>query len=198
METATAESDLGFSRPRAPLSSAVKSSDPKEILKSDDTSGDNCNVTVAPLCLETITVHSGDVIDAIAFTYKDRNNVVHTAGLWGGSGGGVRQNSLAKIGLFGSTSGDNCNTTVAPLRLETITVHSGDVIDAIAFTYMDRNNVVHTAGPWGGSGAGVRQIKLGPLEFLTEIHGTYGPYTYGPHGRVEGITNHTFITNHGS
>ncbi|GJN11842.1 hypothetical protein PR202_ga30072 [Eleusine coracana subsp. coracana] len=107
-------------------------------------------------------------------------------------------NSLAKIGLFGSTSGDNCDITVAPLRLETITVHSGDVIDAIAFTYRDRANQVHTAGPWGGSGGGLHEIQLGPLEFVTEIHGTYGPYTYGPHGRVEGITNLTFITNRGS
>ncbi|GJN27883.1 hypothetical protein PR202_gb15943 [Eleusine coracana subsp. coracana] len=108
------------------------------------------------------------------------------------------ENSLAKIGLFGSTSGDNCDITVAPLRLETITIHSGDVIDAIAFTYKDHNNVVHNVGPWGGSGGGIRQIQLEPLEFVTEIHGTYGPYTYGPHGRVEGITNLTFVTNRGS
>ncbi|GJN27885.1 hypothetical protein PR202_gb15947 [Eleusine coracana subsp. coracana] len=105
-------------------------------------------------------------------------------------------NSLAKIGLFGSTSGDNCDITVAPRCLETITIHIGDVIDAIAFTYRDNTNLVHTAGPWDGSGGGIRQ--LGPLEFVTEIHGTYGPYTYGPHGRVEGITNLTFVTNRGS
>ncbi|GJN40078.1 hypothetical protein PR202_gb29246 [Eleusine coracana subsp. coracana] len=40
METVAAESDLWFSRPRAPLSLTVKSSDPKEILKSDPVDGD--------------------------------------------------------------------------------------------------------------------------------------------------------------
>ncbi|GJN34684.1 hypothetical protein PR202_gb23369 [Eleusine coracana subsp. coracana] len=39
METATIESDLWFSRPRVPLSPTVKSSDPKEILKSDAPDG---------------------------------------------------------------------------------------------------------------------------------------------------------------
>ncbi|GJN40882.1 hypothetical protein PR202_gn00192 [Eleusine coracana subsp. coracana] len=108
------------------------------------------------------------------------------------------QSSVAKIGLFGSTSGDNCDITVAPLRLETITVHSGDVIDALSFTYKDHDKQVQTAGPWGGSGGSEHKIQLGPSEFVTEVHGMYGPYTYGPHGRVEAITNLTFVTNKGS
>lgn len=146
------------------------------------------------------------------------------------------QSSVVKIGLFGSASGDNCDITVAPLRLETITVCSGDVIDALSFTYRDRDKEVQTAGPWGGNGGGEHkvsnmniatsdfffgnfdyiftgghnlsdtqgwiyshlQIQLGPSEFVTEVHGMYGPYTYGPHGRVEAITKLTFVTNKGS
>ncbi|GJN40886.1 hypothetical protein PR202_gn00301 [Eleusine coracana subsp. coracana] len=68
------------------------------------------------------------------------------------------QSSVAKIGLFGSTSGDNCDITVAPLRLETITVHSGDVIDALSFTYKDHDKQVQTAGPWGGSGGSEHKV----------------------------------------
>ncbi|TVU46638.1 hypothetical protein EJB05_06185, partial [Eragrostis curvula] len=108
------------------------------------------------------------------------------------------QTSVAKIGLFGSASGDNCDITVAPLRLETITVYSGDVIDALAFTYRDRDRMEHTAGPWGGNGGDTNTIQLEPSEFVTEIHGMYGPYTFGPHGSVEGITNLTIVTNKGS
>ncbi|GJN40888.1 hypothetical protein PR202_gn00303 [Eleusine coracana subsp. coracana] len=42
------------------------------------------------------------------------------------------------------------------------------------------------------------QIQLESSEFVTEIHGLYGPYTYGPHGDVEAITNLTIVTNKGS
>uniref|UniRef100_A0A0A9BQN6 Jacalin-type lectin domain-containing protein n=1 Tax=Arundo donax TaxID=35708 RepID=A0A0A9BQN6_ARUDO len=107
-------------------------------------------------------------------------------------------NSLAKIGLFGSASGDNHDITVAPLRLETITIYSGDVVDSLAFSYRDRENQLHTAGRWGGTGGGIRQIQLGPSEYVKEVNGTYGLYTYGTHGRVEAITNFTIVTNHRS
>lgn len=30
---------------------------------------------------------------------------------------------------------------------------------------------------------------------VTGMHGTYGTYTYGPHGRVPGISNLTIVTN---
>ncbi|GJN40881.1 hypothetical protein PR202_gn00296 [Eleusine coracana subsp. coracana] len=113
----------------------------------------------------------------------------------GGGPEALMQTSVVKIGLFGSASGDNCDITVAPLRLETITIHSGDVVDALAFTYRDRDKLVHTAGPWGGSGGGEHTIQLGPSEFVTEVHGMHGPYTHGPHGRPNCITNLTFITN---
>jgi hypothetical protein len=41
---------------------------------------------------------------------------------------------------------------VAPLRLESITVRWGKVLDSISFTYRDRDEQLHTAGPWGGTG----------------------------------------------
>ncbi|KAJ1267112.1 hypothetical protein BS78_07G031400 [Paspalum vaginatum] len=90
--------------------------------------------------------------------------------------------SVVKIGPWGSLSGNDNNMVVAPARLQSITIYSGDGVE-------------HNAGPWGGAGGGIREIKLGPSEFVTEIKGTYGPYTYGPHGRVEGITNLSIVTN---
>ncbi|XP_039802329.1 uncharacterized protein LOC120666533 isoform X2 [Panicum virgatum] len=38
---------------------------------------------------------------------------------------------------------------IAPLRLESITVHHSSVIEALGFSYRDRENRPHTAGPWG-------------------------------------------------
>lgn len=47
---------------------------------------------------------------------------------------------------------ENCDIAVAPLRLESITVNHGDVVDGLEFSYRDREKLPHTAGPWGGSG----------------------------------------------
>jgi len=88
---------------------------------------------------------------------------------------------------------------IAPLRLESITVHHSSVIEALGFSYRDREKRPHTAGPWGRVTPGNdTTIMLGPLEFVTEVHGMYGPYystfcmadltfvtnlrTYGPFG----------------
>ncbi|CAN6329327.1 unnamed protein product, partial [Urochloa humidicola] len=55
-------------------------------------------------------------------------------------------NSVVKIGPFGSTSHaeGNRDITVTPLRLESITIRYGKVLDAIAFTYKDSNGLEHT------------------------------------------------------
>jgi len=64
------------------------------------------------------------------------------------------QISVAKIGPFGSTSEaeGNRDITVAPLRLESITIRHGKVLDALAFTYKDSHGLEHTTGQWGGDG----------------------------------------------
>jgi len=64
------------------------------------------------------------------------------------------QNSVVKIGPFGSTSEaeGNRDITVAPLRLESITIRHGNVLDALSFTYKDCHGLQHTTGQWGGDG----------------------------------------------
>ncbi|CAN6329328.1 unnamed protein product [Urochloa humidicola] len=102
-------------------------------------------------------------------------------------------NSVVKIGPFGSTSHaeGNRDITVTPLRLESITIRYGKVLDAIAFTYKDSNGLEHTTGQWGGNGGNSTTIPLGPYEFVTGVHGLYGFYGYGS----DGITNFTIDTN---
>ena len=41
---------------------------------------------------------------------------------------------------------------IAPLRLESITIRHGKVLDALAFTYKDSHGLEHTTGQWGGDG----------------------------------------------
>ncbi|EAZ15205.1 hypothetical protein OsJ_30623 [Oryza sativa Japonica Group] len=92
----------------------------------------------------------------------------------------------------GSQLTENCDIAVAPLRLESITVKHGEVVDCLSFSYRDREKLPHTAGPWGGRGGQEITINLGPSEFVTEVHGEYGSY-YGHNS----IANLTFVTNRG-
>lgn len=67
--------------------------------------------------------------------------------------------SLVAVGPWGTASGANHDITVMPVRLETITIRSGDVLDAISFSYRDWKDVLHTAGPFGGTGGGVTEVR---------------------------------------
>ncbi|TVU49929.1 hypothetical protein EJB05_01273, partial [Eragrostis curvula] len=79
---------------------------------------------------------------------------------------------------------------------------SGEVIDSIAFSYIDQAGKKQTTGPWGGSGGSPHTIKLAASEVVKEISGTYAPYqgatvitsfklvtnvqTFGPWGTEDG------------
>ena len=64
----------------------------------------------------------------------------------------VQSSSVVKLGTWGGDGGVAHDITVAPQRLESITIRNGKVIDSIAFSYRDRDKQLHTAGPWGGTG----------------------------------------------
>uniref|UniRef100_A0A453ACD3 Dirigent protein n=1 Tax=Aegilops tauschii subsp. strangulata TaxID=200361 RepID=A0A453ACD3_AEGTS len=97
--------------------------------------------------------------------------------------------SVVKIGPWGGVGGEQ-DITDEPWRLESITLNSAEVVDAIAFCYIDQTNQKRTAGPWGGSGGSSETIELGPSELLKEVSGTFGRY----HG-VSVITSLTFVTS---
>jgi len=106
---------------------------------------------------------------------------------------------VVKLGPWGRSkrysSGQRCDIAVAPLRLERITVHHGDVVDGLGFSYRDREKLPHTAGHWGGTGGQATTIELRPSEFMTEVHGKYGSY-YG-HDGVASLTLVTNLRTHG-
>ncbi|KAF2933582.1 hypothetical protein DAI22_04g094600 [Oryza sativa Japonica Group] len=103
------------------------------------------------------------------------------------------EDSLVKIGPWGWNRGSHRDIKVAPQCLESVTIHSGDVIDSLEFSYSDRDGQKHSIGPWGGLGGTAYMTELGPLEFLTGICGTMGPFSEAPDGDV--VTSLTLITN---
>ncbi|XP_062213392.1 protein GOS9-like [Phragmites australis] len=105
--------------------------------------------------------------------------------------------SVVKLGTWGGDGGSACDITVAPQRLESITIRWGKVLDSIAFTYRDREGQLHTAGPWGGNGgekADPDTITLGPSEYVTEVAWSVGPFKLKNVDRC--ISSIKFVTNH--
>jgi hypothetical protein len=129
----------------------------------------------------------------------------------------VQAAALVKIGTWGSDDhGSAYDITVAPQRLESISLRWGKIIDCISFSYRDRDGKLHTAGPWGGTG-GVSEdtITLGASEYVTEVAGSVGPIgelthtitslkfvtnraTYGPFGRGAGASFNVPVLNNAS
>ncbi|KAM0887983.1 hypothetical protein ACQ4PT_028637 [Festuca glaucescens] len=103
---------------------------------------------------------------------------------------------LAKIGPWGANGGQVHDITMAPHRLESVTVCSGPIVDSLMFTYRDNDGRPHTAGPWGRSvvSAQTETIKLNVSEYLTGVYGTTGPFAPAS---SDVVTSLTFITNEG-
>ncbi|KAF2911626.1 hypothetical protein DAI22_11g193900 [Oryza sativa Japonica Group] len=111
-------------------------------------------------------------------------------------GGNDQEAVLAKIGPWGGNAGKAHNIKVASHRLLSVTVWFADIVDALAFSYVDlKGKTKHQAGPWGGPGGSARTVQFGPSEFLTEISGTTGPYVCAVADVVKSLT---LVTNSGS
>ncbi|KAJ1275088.1 hypothetical protein BS78_05G109400 [Paspalum vaginatum] len=83
---------------------------------------------------------------------------------------------LVKAGLWGGEGGSPQDIDVLPERLTSITIRSGDVIEAIQFTYVDKDGNEYTTDLWGGGNGSFTKIDIGDGEYVKEISGTYGPY----------------------
>ncbi|KAF0921392.1 hypothetical protein E2562_006962 [Oryza meyeriana var. granulata] len=102
--------------------------------------------------------------------------------------------SLVKLGPWGGNhGGSEHDVTVAPQRLEGVSLRRGKVIDCISFTYLDKDKNLHTVGPWGGhGGVATETITFGPSEYVKEVHGSVG--SIGDYTHV--VTSLKFVTNH--
>ncbi|CAM0150599.1 unnamed protein product [Urochloa decumbens] len=96
-----------------------------------------------------------------------------------------------KMGPRGGTGGVVRGIKVASCHLESVTICSGTIIDAIAFSYRDRKGNHHTTQFWGGTGGSANTICLGTSEFLREVSGTVGPFFSIPNA----ITSLRLVSN---
>ncbi|CAM0878578.1 unnamed protein product [Alopecurus aequalis] len=109
---------------------------------------------------------------------------------------------VTKDGPWGGNGGQALDITELPTHLESVTIGSGDVVDSLAFSYIDQAGNRHTAGPWGGDGGLKKTIQLAPTETVKLIVGTTSDFegqtvvtsisiasnlrTYGPFGMERG------------
>ncbi|XP_066161980.1 disease resistance protein RGA5-like [Oryza sativa Japonica Group] len=123
---------------------------------------------------------------------------------------------IIKIGSFGRGGGCRCDIKVTPQHLESITISSKIVINSLTFSYRSHDGLQYILGPWGGGGENNYKINLGPSEFITKVHGTFGPFgefpivitsltfinnaghQYGPFGQGGGTPFHAPISGNGS
>lgn len=61
---------------------------------------------------------------------------------------------------WGGNGGSAHDITEKPRRLESITIHSGFVIDSFAFSYITQDGETRAAGPWGGSSGHTETVSL--------------------------------------
>uniref|UniRef100_A0ACD5TF96 Uncharacterized protein n=1 Tax=Avena sativa TaxID=4498 RepID=A0ACD5TF96_AVESA len=79
-----------------------------------------------------------------------------------------------------------------PVRLLSVTVHSGFIVDALEFSCLDQAGQQRTFGPWGGSGGHKDTITLDASDFITRISGT----TDEVEGRTV-VSSLLIVTNNG-
>nr|P82953.2 RecName: Full=Horcolin; AltName: Full=Agglutinin; AltName: Full=Mannose-specific lectin [Hordeum vulgare subsp. vulgare]Q5U9T2.1 RecName: Full=Horcolin; AltName: Full=Agglutinin; AltName: Full=Mannose-specific lectin [Hordeum vulgare]7V4S_A Chain A, Horcolin [Hordeum vulgare]7V4Z_A Chain A, Horcolin [Hordeum vulgare]7V4Z_B Chain B, Horcolin [Hordeum vulgare]7V4Z_C Chain C, Horcolin [Hordeum vulgare]7V4Z_D Chain D, Horcolin [Hordeum vulgare]7V4Z_E Chain E, Horcolin [Hordeum vulgare]7V4Z_F len=98
-----------------------------------------------------------------------------------------------KIGPWGGNGGSERDVQPKPIRMVSMTVSSGAIVDAIAFTYVGTDNVQHSSGiKWGGTGGTEDTINLDATNYVTEISGTVGKF-----GTDDIVTSLKIITSKG-
>lgn len=60
---------------------------------------------------------------------------------------------MTKIGPWGGNGGTTFDIPDLPLSIKSVTITCGDVINSIAFSYVDKTGEKKNAGPWGGAGS---------------------------------------------
>jgi hypothetical protein len=71
-----------------------------------------------------------------------------------------------KIGPWGGAGGDERNVQATPLRLVSVTIHSGDGIDGISFTYVGSDYREYTEDTWGRTLHTKNTVREADLLFL--------------------------------
>nr|CAB3465820.1 unnamed protein product [Digitaria exilis] len=84
------------------------------------------------------------------------------------------ENLPIKIGTWGGNGGEQFDITQPPVRLESMTIRAGRIIDSFGFTYVDQEGKKHTVGPYGGYGGKPTTIEFAPTEYVKKFAGSTG------------------------
>nr|AGT16237.1 Jacalin-like lectin domain containing protein [Saccharum hybrid cultivar R570]AGT16239.1 Jacalin-like lectin domain containing protein [Saccharum hybrid cultivar R570] len=136
---------------------------------------------IALSCVEPDKAKRPSIRDIVCELRKTETN---------GTGSSWDKVKVAKIGKWGGVGGRYNDIEIAPQRLESLTIQSGEVIYSLEFSYSDHSGQQHTGGwyvdafgiyvkpeqeeleeeeagvvkigPWGGDGGIPRDIKVAP------------------------------------
>uniref|UniRef100_A0A0E0MFV6 Jacalin-type lectin domain-containing protein n=1 Tax=Oryza punctata TaxID=4537 RepID=A0A0E0MFV6_ORYPU len=165
--------------------------------------------------ITSITLGNGSIVGFFGHVELYVDSIGVYVNPWVGIWKQEEKEGIIKIGSFGRGGGHRCDIKVTPQHLESITISSKIVINSLTFSYRSHDGQQHILGPWGGGGNNYT-INLGPLEFLTKVHGTFGPFgefrivitsliiinnaghQYGPFSQGGGTPFHAPIPGNGS
>jgi hypothetical protein len=86
----------------------------------------------------------------------------------------IVQITVEKKGPWGGDGGISWDIKVASQRLESVMICCGTIIDALAFSYWDRNGRRHTTQFWGGTGGSAHTVSaLFKKKMLARKNNTY-------------------------
>lgn len=71
----------------------------------------------------------------------------------------IHETAVAKIGPWGGNGEEEHDIEVVPRRLESVTIHSADFVNSLAFSYIDQSGHHHTTGLWGGPGGEIHEVS---------------------------------------
>ncbi|CAM0948270.1 unnamed protein product [Alopecurus aequalis] len=112
----------------------------------------------------------------------------------------INETTIAMVGPWGGRGGSIRDIQIPGICLNSITIRSGELVYALAFSYSDGDGKQNHRGPWGASWGACDEfiddsfntIHLAPSEFLTAVSGTSDfSSRYGAHV----VTSVTFISN---
>lgn len=97
--------------------------------------------------------------------------------------------AYAKTQQYGGGGGDAFSDDLTQsCRLSSVTIRSGDYIDAIQGTYTTPSGATYSSGPHGGGGGDQQSFNLAPGEYIVHVDGRSGDY----------VDQLTFSTNLGN
>jgi len=100
------------------------------------------------------------------------------------------QSPVTKMGPWGGNGGTSFDIPDLPRSIQSVTVRCGDVINSLAYSYVDKDGQKKNVGPWGGAGALSVTITLASSEIVKQVTGTTNII-----GGDTVVTSLAFVTN---